>query len=153
MAIDQADLDSYVTAEVLAALARPRTWRRLVAAGAQGNAELDTARAVLAALQADYDETVRLFRARKISPAAFAAVEPGKLADLEAARQHVGSLEAPAPLRFMLDGPADLAARWEAAPVSARRQAIQALVRVAVGKSTSAGHRVPAAKRVTIDWL
>ena len=153
VAIDQADLDSYVVAQVLAVLARPRTWKRLVAAGAAGNAELDTARAVLAALQADYDETVRLFTARKISPAAFAAVEPGKLADLEAARQHVSSLEAPAPLRFMLDGPADLAARWQAAPVSARRQAIQALVRVAVGKSASAGHRVPAAQRVTIDWL
>jgi DNA invertase Pin-like site-specific DNA recombinase len=153
VAIDMADLDSYVTAHVLAALARPRTWKRLVAAGAAGSAELDTARAVLAALQADYDETVRLFQARKISPAAFAAVEPGKLADLEAARKRVGELEAPAPLRFMLDGPADLAARWAAAPVSARRQAIQALVQIAVGKSTSAGHRVPAAKRTRIDWL
>jgi DNA invertase Pin-like site-specific DNA recombinase len=153
VAIDQADLDGYVTAEVLAVLARPKTWKRLVAAGAQGNAELDTARAGLAALQADYDETVRLFQARKISPAAFAAVEPGKLADLEAARKHVSELESPAPLRFMLDGPADLAARWGAAPVSARRQAVQALVTISVGKSTSAGHRVPAARRTRIDWL
>jgi DNA invertase Pin-like site-specific DNA recombinase len=153
VAIDHTDLDSYVTAEVLAVLARPRTWKRLVAAGAQGNAELDTARAVLAERQAYYDETVRLFKARKISPAAFAEAEPGFLADLEAARKHVSELESPAPLRFMIDGPADLAARWEAAPVSARRQAIQALVRVTVGKSTSAGHRVPAAKRVTIGWL
>lgn len=153
VAIDQADLDSYVTAEVLAVLARPKTWKRLVAAGAQGNAELDTARAVLAALQADYDSTLSLFAKGSISATAFAAVEPGKLAVLEAARKRVSELEAPAPLRFMLDGPADLAARWNAAPVSARRQAISALVRVQVGKSASAGHRVPPAKRVQIDWL
>ena len=65
----------------------------------------------------------------------------------------MSELETPPALRFLLDGPGDLAGRWRAAPVSARRQAIRALARITVGKSTAAGHRVPAAQRTRIEWI
>lgn len=150
---DLGDLDGYVTAEVLAYLSRPAVWKRLVAATETGNAGLAAARAARDEIEADYDQTVALFRARRISPAAFAEVEPGKLADLEAARARVRELETPAPLRFLDDGPGDLTSRWDAAPVSARRQAVRALVAgITVGRSTVAGHRVPAGQRTRIEW-
>jgi DNA invertase Pin-like site-specific DNA recombinase len=152
--IGQAGLDAHVTADVLAYLSRPRVWTRLVAAGPTGNAELAEARAELAAIDADYRETKALFRARRISPAAFAEVEPGKLADLEAARTRVRGLETPPPLRFLLNGQGDLKTRWEAAPVAARRDVIRQLATVTVRRSPQRGPvRVPAAQRTRIEWI
>ena len=153
VAIDELDLDGYVTAEVLARAARPGMWERLVKAEPSADAGLVTARAGLAEIEADWAETVTLFGAGRISPAAFAAVEPGKLASIEAARMRVRELETPAPLRFLdgADGPDDLAARWEAAPLPARRDAIRALAAITVGRSTVAGHRVPPAQRTRIE--
>ena len=117
--------------------------------------ELAAARGELAAIEADYDQTVALFRARRISPAAFAEVEPGKLADLDAARVRVKELETPPRLRWLLgDGPDDLQARWKAAPVAARRDAIRELARVTVSRSPQRGPvRVPAAQRARIEWI
>jgi site-specific DNA recombinase len=152
--IGQADLDAHVTAVVLAVLARPGVWERLVKAGETGSAGLDVARGELAAIEADYRETTELFRSRRISPAAFADVEPGKLADLDAARRRVRELESPPPLRFLLDGPGDLAGRWAAAPVSARRAVIRHLAVVSVARANVRGPvRVPAAQRTRIDWV
>lgn len=151
--ISEADLDSHVTVDVLAYLSRPRVWKRLVAAGPTDDAGLSAARDELAAIEADYRETKALFRARRISPAAFAEVEPGKLADLDAAAKRVKELEAPPPLRFLLNGQGDLKARWEAAPVAARRDAIRKLARVTVRRSPQRGPvRVPAAQRTRIEW-
>ena len=61
--VDQDDLDGYVTAHVLAVVGKAGVWERLVAAGEAGNPELDAARAELAEIEADYDETVVLFTA------------------------------------------------------------------------------------------
>lgn len=154
VAVDQADLDDYVTAELLAWAAKPGNWKRLVAAGPSADAGLVTARAELAAIEADYAETVDLFTKRKISPAAFAAAEPGKLADLGKAKARVNELGTPGPLRWLVHGgPADLAARWQDAPVAARREVVRAVAEVTVSRSTVAGHRVPAAQRTRIEWI
>ncbi|HEV3293723.1 MAG TPA: recombinase family protein [Streptosporangiaceae bacterium] len=150
--VDKADLDQYVTEEVLARLAQPGEWERLTAASAAGDRELDGARGELAKIQAHYDGMVAELGARRMSPGAFAAAEPGVLADLAAAQARVKALEAPAPLRWLLDGPADLADRWEAAPVAARREVIRHLAGVAVGRSPVPGHRVPAGQRTAITW-
>ena len=154
LAIDKLDLDDHVTGHVLAYLARPRVWERLVKAGPSDDAGLVTARSELAAVEADLENYRQMARARKITPASFAAIEPGIVDDLEAARARVRELEAPAPLRWLdgADGPDDLAARWEDAPLPARRDAIRALARVTVGRSTVAGHRVPAGQRSRIEW-
>jgi hypothetical protein len=132
-------------------------WERLTAASATGDRELAEARDDLAAIQAHYDAMVGELRARRMSPGAFAAAEPGVLADLAAAEARVKALEAPAPLRWLLgdgplDGLADLERRWEAAPVSARRQVIRHLAEVVVGRSPVPGHRVPAGQRTRITW-
>ena len=120
VAIDQEDLDSYVTAAVLAVLAKPRTWKRLVAAGAQGNAELDTARAVLAALQADYDVMVGLFgrparsarpRSPRWSPASWpTSTPPGSESASWRARPRSGSCST-VPPTWLSDGTLPLCPR------------------------------------------
>ena len=128
LAIDELDLDDYVTGLVLAYLARPSVWDRLVKAGPSDDAGLIAARGELTAIEADLENYRQMARARKITPASFAAIEPGITDDLEAARARVRELEAPAPLRWLdgADGPDDLAARWRtrrcppAAPRSAR---------------------------------
>ena len=50
--VDKADLDQYVTEEVLTRLAQPGEWERLTAASAAGDRELDGARGELAKIQA-----------------------------------------------------------------------------------------------------
>jgi len=153
VSIDQATLDEHVTVKLLAWLAKEPNWERLTAAGPSQDAELEQARAALAGLETDYDETVALFQARKISPAAFAAVEPGKLADLEAARNRVAELETPPELAWLRGGPAeDVAARWLDAPLPAQRATIRALADVTVGRSPVPGHRVEAARRTVVEW-
>lgn len=156
--ISMADLDDHVTGWVLGRVARPADWRRLVAAGHTDDGELATARGELAAIEADYEETKSLFRQRRISPAAFADVEPAKLADLDQARARVRELETPPRLRWLLGdrpaSPADVAARWKDAPVAARRDAIRALATVSVARLAQRGPvRVPAAQRTRIEWI
>ena len=138
---------------MLAYLSRPRVWKRLVAAGPTDDAGLSAARGELAAIQAHYDGLLGELRHRRMTAGAFAAVEPGVLADLDAATKRVKELEAPPPLRFLLNGQGDLKARWEAAPVAARRDAIRKLARVTVRRSPQRGPvRVPAAQRTRIEW-
>jgi site-specific DNA recombinase len=155
--VDKADLDEYVTGKVLARLAQPGQWERLTAASATGDRELDETRGELAEIKNHYDGMVAELRARRMTPGAFAAAEPGVLADLAAAEARVKELEAPGPLRWLLgdspiDGPADLAARWQDAPVAARREAIRHLCEIVVDRSPVPGHRVPAGQRTGITW-
>ena len=150
--VDKDDLDQHVTEEVLTYLARPAVWKRMTAAGATTNRELIEARATLAEIKDHYAGMLAGLRARKMSPEAFAATEPGVLADRAAAEARVKELEAPAPLRFLLDGPGDLTARWRAAPVAARREVIRHLAEVVVDRSPKPGHRVPAGQRTRITW-
>ena len=154
--IGQAGLDEHVTAYVLAYVAKPEVWRRLVAAGPTDDAGLSAARGELAAIQAHYDGLLGELRHRRMTAGAFTAVEPGVLADLDAAAKRVKELEAPPALRWLADadGPIDLADRWEAAPVAARRDAIRKLARVTVRRSPQRGPvRVPAGQRTRIEWI
>ncbi len=153
--INMADLDDYVTAEVLARVARPEQWERLVAAGNTDDQELAAVNGEVDKLRAALGEFRQLARARKITPASFAAIEPGILADLEKAEARARELRTPPQLRWLAgDGPADLAARWSAAPVAARRDAIRQLAAVTVARSPRRGPvSVPAAQRTIIEWI
>lgn len=152
-AIDQADLDEHVTTEVLTYLARPAVRQRLTAAQATGDAELAEARNSLAEIEDHYARMLEQLRTRAMSPEAFAATEPGVLADRDAARARVKTLETPPKLRFLLDGTGTLAEQWDRAPVTARREVIRDLAAgIAVDRSPVPGHRVPAGQRTKITW-
>ena len=150
--IDEADLDQHVAAELLAWFARPQVQARIRAAEVTGNAELDAAKAELADIEAQLDGLRDQARRRKITPASFAAIEPGVVEDLEAARARVARLAVPPVARFLTDGAGDLAIRWRSAPVSARRAFVRAFATVTVGRSPSAGHRVDPEQRVQIKY-
>jgi site-specific DNA recombinase len=154
--INQDDLDEYVTAEVLARVARQ--WEQLGAADrTNAGQELAAALGEVDKIRAALDELRKLARAREITPASFAAIEPGILADLGKAEARARELRTPPKLRWLTgDGPADLAARWNAAPPAARRAAIRQLARVTVEQSTQRGHGpvyVPPAQRTRIEWI
>jgi DNA invertase Pin-like site-specific DNA recombinase len=150
--IDEADLDQHVAAEVLAWFARPQVRERIRAAEAIGNAELDAARRELAKTEASLEGWRDQARRGLITPESFAAIEPGVVEARDAARARVAELSVPPLARFLTDGAGDLAARWDGAPVSARRAFIRAFAAVTVGRSPSAGHRVDPEQRVRIEY-
>lgn len=149
--IGMAELDDYVTAEVLARVVKH--WKELAAAGRTDDRELVAARAELAKAEVEYQQLKGALKRKKLSVDAFADAEPGYLADVDAARKRVRELQAPPRLRWLLgDGPHDVAERWKAAAVPARRDAIRALAVVTVSRSPRRGPvRVPAAERVSVE--
>jgi DNA invertase Pin-like site-specific DNA recombinase len=150
--IVQGDLDDYITERVLFRLEQPKVWQRLTAGG-DDDAALVAARGELAALEAELDELYGEVNARRLSPRALAKIEPGMLAQINAARKRVTEQATAPGLRWLLDGPQrDVALRWADAPMSARREAIRALCSIAVNRPER-GHRPPARERTALDWL
>lgn len=157
--IDHDDLDDYVMAMLIELLAKPVNQRRLSAAQADGGQELAGARVALAEAEAEYRDTVELFKARKISPFAFAEVEPDKIAARNAARARVTELETPPELRAVLRDPKRrVEQQLLDAPLSARRGVVRYLMRVYVDRAPAAGQfvtqgcRIPARDRTHIEW-
>jgi site-specific DNA recombinase len=152
--VDEADLDEYVFVKLLIALAQEKTWQRLAAASEPAaDAALEAARAKLAEVKADYEQTLELFGAGKITPLAFTRAEPRKVAALKTAEAKVAELETPAELRFLRGGSQqDVLCRWIDAPLAAKRGVIRKLMTVTVEKSPSRGHRVAVARRTRIEW-
>lgn len=142
------DLDAYVTAAVLALVTDPQAWA-MVNAGDDG--ALDAAQAELDAAQAEQADLVRLVRQGKLSAVLAAAAEAPIRARLDAAGKRVQELSAPAGLADMDLGPgADFVARWDAAPMTARRQVIRTLFASIVVKPVGRGPAVPAEDRTEI---
>jgi DNA invertase Pin-like site-specific DNA recombinase len=152
---DVADLDEYVTAEILATLAEPAVWAKLAEAERADDAELLAARGELAEITEHLAAMRRLLATRKLSAEAFADAEPAVIADRDRAAARVTELEAPEPLRFLRAGPAlTLAERWLAAPLPARRAIVRALVRVKLNPTGRPGKRAPAAaERTSVEWI
>jgi len=118
------------------------------------DARVQAARDRVAEIKADYDETVRLFRDRKISPTAFAEVEPGKLDDLKRAEKELAELETPSELHSLgLDPGMNLLTWWRDLPPNGRRAVMRLLfARIVINRSPSRGHRVPLDQRVDAPW-
>ena len=95
------ELDEYVEGLLLARLADPDEYRHL-ADGDDTSQEVQAARDELASIQDHYDGLKDLLRTRRMSPGAFADVEPGVLTDLEKATRRLAELETPS----QLPGPA-----------------------------------------------
>jgi DNA invertase Pin-like site-specific DNA recombinase len=147
----QDDLDGLVQDTVLGFLATPGEYPHVTRRDT--SAELQAARDDLAAARAFHKDLTGALTARRISVMAFADAELAALKDIEAAEARVRSLEAPTGLATLgLDPGADIAARWQAAPMTARREVVRLLLaRVALGRS-GPGQRIPAAERVSIEW-
>ncbi|HEV7146390.1 MAG TPA: recombinase family protein [Pedococcus sp.] len=150
--VPQDEVDEYVTGLLLDRLAQPEAYADL--AEPDAGPRLQAARDELAEVQADYDETLKLFRDRKLSPTAFTAVEPAKLADLQRLQAQVVELETPTSVGTLLGDPSrDLATRWAEATPVARRSIVRMLFdRIDVARAPSRGHRGVVQDRVLVQW-
>jgi site-specific DNA recombinase len=123
----KADLDEIAETAMLDYLARPEIHDALTAGDSDDSEladvrdQLATARHELATLRAEVG-------AGRLSVASLVAAEPGilaRIADLEAAE---ADLVTPSALRGLITPGADVAERWDAIPVSARRDVARLLL-------------------------
>jgi DNA invertase Pin-like site-specific DNA recombinase len=152
------DLDAYAEAAMLAYLARDDVIEEL-RAGGEDDGELARVRADLAAARAELDELRAAGRARKLTVATVMAIEPGLAAAVEDAERRERELSAPPVLAGLIEPGKDAAARWDAAPMPARRAVARLLcspgmlgaLAVRHNPEVGRGHRIPAQDRVTWD--
>ena len=115
------DLDAHAEAVMLAYLAQPEVIEEL-RASRDGDAELAAVRGELEAARAELEELRAAGRARKLTVATVLEMEPGLVAAVEDAERRERELSAPPELAGLIEPGEDVAARWAAAPMSARRQ-------------------------------
>ncbi|GII97327.1 recombinase family protein [Sinosporangium siamense] len=154
--IRKADVDEVITGVILAYLERPDVYASLTA-GSTTTAEVQEAQAELAQLRAELEE------AENDTPATLGEAKAvgklidrltGEIADVE---RRVRELTAPGDLMALIEPGADVAKRWKAAPVSARRKAAAILLtpehlgQVRLTRSPVRNTRVPAHQRMIWD--
>lgn len=148
------DLDAYAEAVMLAYLARPDVIAEL-RVGKETGPELARVRGELAAARAELTALRDATGAGKLSVASLVAAEPGLLAAVQRAEHRERELATPPALAGMITPGRDVARRWKAAPMTARREVTrllcspQILGTLRVDRSPVPGHTGPVADRVT----
>lgn len=152
--IPQADVDDLAEDVMLDYLARPDVIAALRARDRGDDRELAEVRDQLATLRARHDELADAVAAGAISVATLARAEPVILADIARLETRQKTLSTPSALRGLIEPGQDVAHRWEAAHMSARREIARLLLtpeligELRVTRSPIPGHRVPAENRV-----
>jgi site-specific DNA recombinase len=119
-------LDLYVADAVIALLSDPAAYAMM--SPADDGTDLDAARVVLAEVMQEHGEFSDLVGDGKLSPLLAARAEPEILDRLKQAEARVKELETPRGMEGLGLGPgADIAARWSAAPLTARRAVVRVL--------------------------
>ncbi len=148
--IERDDLDAYVTGIVIGLLSAPDAYA-VISAPDDDSADLTAARDALATARAEHDELTRMVGAGKVSAVLAAGAEPAILARVDAASKRVQTLETPAGMAGLglAPGP-DIARRWDAAPLSARRAVIRAMFASIKVLPAGRGAVLPASERTEI---
>lgn len=152
--IPQADVDDLAEEVMLDYLARPDVIAALRAREQGDDRELAEVRDQLATLRARHDELADAVAAGTISVATLTRAEPTILADIARLEAREKTLATPSALRGPIEPGQDVARRWKAAPMSARREIARLLLtpdligELRVTRSPVPGHRVPAENRV-----
>jgi DNA invertase Pin-like site-specific DNA recombinase len=153
--IDADDLDTLADAAILTFLTNPANVDKLT--DADVSEALAAARAEVAAVSAERDELADRLGRGEVSVALAARAEAGITERLRAAQRRVEELSTPSALRGLIGPGDDVEARWDAAPISARREVVRLLLapglvgqlRVQRVARHTGGVRVPVAERVT----
>jgi DNA invertase Pin-like site-specific DNA recombinase len=149
------ELDGHAEKIMLAYLARPDVVRRLRAVRA-ADAELVTVRTDLAQARSELSALRAAGRARKVTVATLLEIEPalaGRVGELEAREEE---LRTPPALSVLPPGK-DVARRWKAAPMSARRMVARMLLapsmlgELRLGRTPTPGRRA-AAVAERVEW-
>jgi DNA invertase Pin-like site-specific DNA recombinase len=130
ISIRRAPVDEHVVGLVLAYLRRPDVYSTLRAQGEGADAESLAARNEAAALRSRLDEWRLSAAAGRTTPESLATIEATLSREIRAAEARVARASVPPALRVVLEPGADVAVRWNAAPLPARRSVIAALVTV-----------------------
>jgi DNA invertase Pin-like site-specific DNA recombinase len=154
--IDKPGLDDLAERAILAYLGDPARADRITRRDAD-DAELEAAKVAVAEVEAELRDLVDRVSRGALSLDFAQRVEPGIRQRLDAAKARVTELETPAPLAGYITPGRDVARRWKAAPMSARREVARVLLTPAylgelrVTRSPSPGHRAPVKDRTV--WL
>jgi len=116
-------LDAYVEQLVKRKLSEPGTYEQ-VAAGPDSSAR-DEARASLEVLEARLAKARDSYAAGRIEIEDLEAVRLRAAPELDRARARLAAVTVPPPLRSFATPGEDIAGRWEAAPMAARREAVR----------------------------
>jgi site-specific DNA recombinase len=119
--VRKAELDEYATAAILGYLARPDVHELLSSGEERASSELGGVRDELAGARAELDVLRGEVGAGRLSVASLVAAEPGILARITALEAREAELVTPSALRGLITPGDDVAARWDDAPVAARR--------------------------------
>jgi site-specific DNA recombinase len=151
--LDADALDVLAVEMMLRFLARPDNVERLVADDDHDQAVAE-ARGRLAAIRAELDDLADQVGAGELSATLAARAEPQVRERLARAEHALTELVTPPTLRGLIEPGDDVAARWEQAPMSARREIARLLLSPAVlgelrvTRSPRPGVAVPVAERV-----
>jgi site-specific DNA recombinase len=138
----QTPADDLVRTHILARLEQPDVYEKLRRAGADSDRAVLDARNEIATLRERLDGFRDSARRGKTSPETLAVLEDGIGADIKAAQRRETAALVPPALRPFLEPGADVAQRWEAATLPARREVIRALAEIRVDRAASPGSRL-----------
>jgi DNA invertase Pin-like site-specific DNA recombinase len=150
----EADLDGLAEAVMVGYLARPDNVARLTA-DEGGDDALADARDEVARIRAELEDLGDKVGRGDLSATLAARAEPAIQARLAAAEDHAAELATPSILRGLIAPGIDVARRWAAAPMSARRDVARILLapdvvgELRVTRAPKPGHRSPVHERVT----
>ena len=125
--ITQADLDTLAEQIMLDYLARPDVIDTL-RANDDGDNELSQIRDQLAAVRARHEQLADAVAAGSVSVATLIRAEPAMLAEITTLEARERKLSTPSALRGLIEPGADVAQRWQAAPMSTRREVARVLL-------------------------
>ncbi|MGH4007847.1 MAG: recombinase family protein [Pseudonocardiaceae bacterium] len=153
--IIQSDLDELAEQVMLGYLARPEVIDTLRAGDEAGGHELSAVREQLAVVRARHDQLADAVAAGTVSVAVLVRAEPPILAEIATLEAREKELSTPSALRGLIEPGADVARRWETAPISTRREIARLLLtgdligELRVQPSPRRGrHRAPAQDRI-----
>lgn len=139
---------------MLAYLARPDVIGALRAGDQHDDRELSAIRDRLVLARARHEKLADAVAAGTLSVVLAASSEPVMLAEIVTLEAREKNLATPNVLRGLIEPGADVARRWDAAPMSTRREIRPPLLtpdligELRVTPSLSRGHRVPAEDRI-----
>ncbi|MDQ3765194.1 MAG: recombinase family protein [Actinomycetota bacterium] len=155
--ITQTDLDTLAERVMLDYLAQPDVLATLRAGDEQGDRELSQVQDRLAAVRARHEQLADAVAAGTVSVATLIRAEPTLLVEITKLETREKELSTPSALRGLIEPGADVARRWDAAPISTRREIARLLLtpefigELRLNSSPRRGrHRTPAHER--IQW-
>jgi hypothetical protein len=150
--IRQDALDGFLTALVLGRLSDPGEYGHVTARDDSGP-QVAALRDQLADLRARADQLAAAVASGEISVTLAARAEPPILAGIAATENALREAEAPSGLVMLgLNPGADIAARWDGAPMTARREVLRTLFSSITVAPAGRHSGIAAADRVSVTW-